>query len=72
MGTGRFPHAISCTLKRFEVVVLPLQRLLPYYAAGESVEVTISYQAEGQYVDEKVTVVLGSLSEYKASMEQTE
>lgn len=41
-----------------------LREMLAYYAAGEDVDITISRQDEGEYVEEKVTVTLGALSDY--------
>lgn len=49
-----------------------IQNLLPYYAAGEEVQLTICYQSEGQYVEKKVPIVLGKLSDYYEMTEQTE
>ena len=69
-------------LKRGDVIVkfdgtsvssmAEIQQLLPYYAAGEEVSLTISYQSDGQYVEEKVTIVLGRLSDYYESTAQSE
>lgn len=41
-----------------------LRSMLAYYAAGEEVPVTISYQKDGTYVEEKVTLTLGALADY--------
>ena len=41
-----------------------LKSMLAYYAAGEEVPVTVSYQQDGEYVEEKVTLTLGSLKDY--------
>lgn len=41
-----------------------LRDMLAYYAAGEEVPVTVSYQKDGEYVEEKVTLTLGALSDY--------
>lgn len=49
-----------------------IQKLLPYYAAGEEVQLTICYQSEGQYVEKKVPIVLGKLSDYYEMTAQTE
>ena len=69
-------------LKRGDVIVkfdgtsvssmAEIQQLLPYYAAGEEISVTVSYQSDGQYVEEKVTIVLGRLSDYYETTAQNE
>ena len=41
-----------------------LREMLAYYAAGEEVPVVISYQVDGEYVEEKVTITLGALADY--------
>lgn len=41
-----------------------LREMLPYYAAGEEVPVTISYQDNGEFVEEKLTITLGAASDY--------
>lgn len=41
-----------------------LRGMLVYYAAGEDVDITISRQDDGVYVEDKVTVTLGALSDY--------
>lgn len=41
-----------------------LRGMLAYYAAGEDVDITISRQDDGVYVEDKVTVTLGALSDY--------
>lgn len=41
-----------------------LKSMLAYYAAGEEVPVTISYQQDGEYVEEKITLTLGALEDY--------
>ena len=42
-----------------------LQELLPYYAGGETVKVTMSVQnEEGEYVEEDFSVTLGLRSDY--------
>lgn len=42
-----------------------LKAILPYYAAGEEVPVTISYQDNGEFVEQKLTITLGSVSDYE-------
>lgn len=41
-----------------------LREMLPYYAAGEEVPVTVSYQSDGEYVEEKLTLTLGAAEDY--------
>lgn len=41
-----------------------LKEMLPYYAAGEEVDVTVSRQVDGEYVEEKLTLVLGAAEDY--------
>lgn len=41
-----------------------LKSMLAYYAAGEEVPVTVSYQQDGEYVEEKITLTLGALKDY--------
>lgn len=41
-----------------------LKEMLAYYAAGETVTVTVSEQQSGEYVEEKVDLVLGALADY--------
>ncbi len=41
-----------------------LRDMLAYYAAGEEVPVTVSYQQDGEYVEEKLTITLGALADY--------
>lgn len=38
--------------------------MLAYYAAGEEVPVTVSYQSDGELKEEKLTITLGALSDY--------
>lgn len=66
--------AADAGLKRGDVIIKfdgssvrsmsDLKEMLAYYAAGEEVPVTISYQDDGEYVEEKVTVTLGALEDY--------
>lgn len=41
-----------------------LRSQLAYYEAGEEVPMTISYQDNGEYTEEKITVTLGARSDY--------
>lgn len=41
-----------------------LKEMLPYYAAGEEVPVMASYQSDGTYVEEKLTLTLGAAKDY--------
>ncbi len=41
-----------------------LREMLAYYAAGEDVDITVSRQNEGEYVETKITVTLGALADY--------
>lgn len=41
-----------------------LRAMLPYYAAGEEVPVTISSPSDGEYIESKVTLTLGAASDY--------
>ena len=41
-----------------------LREMLRYYAAGEEVPVTVSYQSDGEYVEEKLTLTLGAAEDY--------
>lgn len=40
-----------------------LQQQLHYYAAGETIELQVQRQANGEYVDQTITITLGSRSE---------
>lgn len=42
-----------------------LKEMLPYYAAGEEVPVTISYQDNGEFVEQKLTITLGAVTDYE-------
>lgn len=42
-----------------------LREMLPYYAAGEEVPVTISYQDNGEFVEQKLTITLGAAADYE-------
>lgn len=42
-----------------------LREMLPYYAAGEEVQVTISYQNNGEFVEQKLTITLGAAADYE-------
>ena len=41
-----------------------LRAVLPYYAAGEEVTLTVSKADDGQYEEEKIDITLGALSDY--------
>lgn len=41
-----------------------LKELLPYYAAGEEVTITVSKAVDGEYSEEKMELTLGALSDY--------
>lgn len=41
-----------------------LKELLPYYAAGETVTITVSKANDGEYEDTKTELTLGALSDY--------
>lgn len=43
-----------------------LKEMLAYYAAGETVPVTVSYQENGEYVETTVELTLGLLSDYES------
>ncbi|MCC8102359.1 MAG: trypsin-like peptidase domain-containing protein [Clostridiales bacterium] len=42
-----------------------LKELLAYYAGGETVEIVVSYQSNGTYIEETVELTLGLLSDYQ-------
>jgi len=42
-----------------------LKNLLAYYAGGETVEIVVSYQSNGTYIEETVELTLGLLSDYQ-------
>ncbi|MCC8138385.1 MAG: PDZ domain-containing protein [Clostridiales bacterium] len=42
-----------------------LQDLIQYYAAGETVSVVVSYQSQGEYVEETLSITLGLRSDYQ-------
>lgn len=42
-----------------------LKNLLAYYAGGETVEIVVSYQSNGTYIEETVELTLGYLSDYQ-------
>ncbi len=42
-----------------------LKEMLAYYAAGETVPVTVSYQSDGEYVEEVRDLTLGSAVDYQ-------
>ena len=46
--------------------------LLSYYAAGETVEITIQVSQNGQYEEQTVSVTLGAASDAEASQSQTQ
>lgn len=41
-----------------------LKAMLPYYAAGEEIPVTVSYQLDGEFVEERLMLVLGAVDDY--------
>lgn len=47
-----------------------LKDMLAYYAAGETVTVTISEQKNGEYEEEKVDLELGALADYTENMDE--
>ncbi len=42
-----------------------LREMLAYYAAGETVSISVSYQENGEYVDEVLDLTLGSAVDYQ-------
>ncbi|MCD8337831.1 MAG: trypsin-like peptidase domain-containing protein [Lachnospiraceae bacterium] len=42
-----------------------LKNLLAYYAGGETVEIVVSYQSNGTYIEETIELTLGLLSDYQ-------
>lgn len=58
----------NCVILKFDgssvTTMSELREMLAYYAAGETVPVTISYQVEGEYQEEKVSLTLGALADY--------
>lgn len=46
--------------------------LLEYYAAGEIVEITYYRTNNGEYTEQKTSIILGSRSEYEAANQETE
>ena len=49
-----------------------LKEQLSYYAAGETVEITIQVSQNGQYEEQTVSVTLGAASDAEASQSQTQ
>ena len=41
-----------------------LREKLAYYAAGETINVTVSRAVEGEYTENKVEITLGALADY--------
>ncbi|MCD7737291.1 MAG: PDZ domain-containing protein, partial [Lachnospiraceae bacterium] len=46
-----------------------LKELLAYYAGGETVTIVVSYQSDGEYVEESIDLTLGLLSDYQTETE---
>ncbi|MCD8074748.1 MAG: trypsin-like peptidase domain-containing protein [Lachnospiraceae bacterium] len=42
-----------------------LKNLLAYYSGGETVEIVVSYQSNGTYIEETIELTLGYLSDYQ-------
>ena len=49
-----------------------LKEQLSYYAAGETVEITIQVSQNGQYEEQTVSVTLGAAADAEASQSQTQ
>ncbi|MCD7744594.1 MAG: trypsin-like peptidase domain-containing protein [Lachnospiraceae bacterium] len=49
-----------------------LKNLLAYYAGGETVSIVVSYQSNGEYVEETIDLTLGLLSDYQDVSEEAE
>ncbi|MCD8014598.1 MAG: trypsin-like peptidase domain-containing protein [Lachnospiraceae bacterium] len=49
-----------------------LKNLLAYYAGGETVSIVVSYQSNGEYVEETIDLTLGLLSDYQDTSEEEE
>ncbi|MCD7820171.1 MAG: trypsin-like peptidase domain-containing protein [Lachnospiraceae bacterium] len=49
-----------------------LKDLLAYYAGGETVSVVVSYQSNGEYIEETIELTLGLLSDYQTATEADE
>ncbi|MCD7715275.1 MAG: trypsin-like peptidase domain-containing protein [Lachnospiraceae bacterium] len=46
-----------------------LKNLLAYYAGGETVSIVVSYQSNGEYIEETIDLTLGLLSDYQTETE---
>ncbi|MCC8049924.1 MAG: trypsin-like peptidase domain-containing protein [Clostridiales bacterium] len=49
-----------------------LKELLAYYAGGETVSIVVSYQSNGEYIEETIDLTLGLLSDYQTVSEDNE
>ncbi len=65
---GLKPHYIITRFDSSSVTSMAdLKSRLAFYEAGETVPITISYQEDGEYVEETIDLTLGLLSDYETT-----
>lgn len=66
----------GCVITKFDGTTVStmsdLKEQLSYYAAGETVEITIQVSQNGQYEEQTVSVTLGAAADAEASQSQTQ